>query len=252
MISSKFGRTALQLRARACQSLTTNSTRFKSSKPSASQSTSFFNSANDYFSGLRWRAANALTSTLPEEERNQLLETLDPKASEEKVVEEESTVPQISIDEAVAAARAREAELNHEKWEKQKEKLMAEAEEAARARVESDLMIQKRQLAFEAWKKELEREKNESENSREAKQTHVGDHPILGPIVIDLGHKRIHVASAKALASIPVWKKQRVYRHDRVKLMASDKLKSLHIGLPGVIGIFEVSECVVFSSFWDF
>jgi hypothetical protein len=240
MISRHLGSAILHQRSKACQSVTNNADvilRFKSTKTSASQTGSLFDSANGYFSALRWSAANALTSSLPEDERNQLLQKLGPKL-EDKPNEEESTVPQRSIDEAVAAARAQEAEIHSEKWEIGKEKLLADAEAAARARVESDLMIQKRQLAFEAWKRDLEREKGQAASTEEEQ---VGNHPILGPILLDLGHKRIHVASAKALASIPVWKKQRVYRHERAKTMVSDKLKTLHLGLPGIIGIYEVS-----------
>jgi hypothetical protein len=223
---------------------------FQSTKPSASQSSSIFNAANDYFSSLRWKAAGTLTSSLAEEERNQLMQKLEPKF-EDKHSEKDNHVPERSIDEAVAAARAQEVELHQQKWEDQKEQLLQEAEEAARARVESDLLIQKRQLAFEAWKRDLEKETNQSTTTSittaaAATQENVGDHPILGPVLYDLGHKRIHVASAKALASIPVWKKQRIYRHGRAKSMASDKMKTLHLGLPGIIGIYEVRLCIFF------
>jgi len=64
-------------------------------------------------------------------------------------------------------------------------------------------------------------------------------HPILGPVLIDFGYKRIHTVSAETLATIPVWKKQRIYRHNRAKAMAQDKLKTLHLGLPGVICVHE-------------
>jgi hypothetical protein len=238
--------------AKARQSTTrpTFSHRFQSNNR-APASSSIINSANDYFSSLRWKAANALTSSLPEEERSQLLEQVS-KANplvdekfEEKEEEEESTVPQLSIDEIVAATRAQEVESHRQRWETEKGKLMAEAEEAARKRVETDLMIQKRQLAFELWKKDLEREKNDDSFetiTQEKTSKKLGEHPVLGPVLVDLGSKRIHVVSAQSLAAIPVWKKQRIYRHSRAKNMASDKMKTLHLGLPGIIGIYERSD----------
>ena len=129
-------------------------------------------------------------------------------------------------------------------WEKEKEKLVAEAEEAARRRVASDLEIQRRHIAFEAWKRDLEKERDESHETMatnlQSKEEAMGDHPILGPVIADFGSKRVHATSAKALSAIPVWKKQRIYRHDRAKSMAKDKLKSIHLGLPGVIGLYEV------------
>jgi hypothetical protein len=68
----------------------------------------------------------------------------------------------------------------------------------------------------------------------------LGDHPILGPTICDLGHKRVYITSIERLSSLPVWEKQRFFRHERAKKMARDKAKTLHIGLPGVIGIYEV------------
>ena len=41
------------------------------------------------------------------------------------------------------------------------------------------------------------------------------EHPVLGQMIADLGYKRLHLASSKNLATIPVWKKQRIYRHER-------------------------------------
>jgi hypothetical protein len=213
---------------------------------------SILDSAADYLSTLRWRAANALTSSLSTEERLQLLQKFEPApksapAAAAAAQEDDSHVPAHSIAEAVAAARAQDAKLHQENWEHKKQKLEQEAEEAARARVGSDLVIQKRQLAFEAWKKNLEQENKQQESaaaaavvSKESQQEQLGVHPILGPALVDLGHKRVHLVSAKALASIPVWKKQRIYRHERANNMASDKLKSLDLGLPGIIGIYEV------------
>jgi hypothetical protein len=64
-------------------------------------------------------------------------------------------------------------------------------------------------------------------------------HPILGPVIQDLGYNRIHLLSAGKLGTIPIWKKQRIYRHERAKAMVEDKWKSMPLGLPGVICLHE-------------
>jgi hypothetical protein len=241
-----------------------------SSSSSSSNDGKTNNSITGYFGALRWKAANVLTSTLPEEEKNQLLEKLGSHASSSEKNEEDDDAIDAknsddeddqqhlshSIEEAIAFAKAQEAERFEERWEEEKEALIAEAEEAARRRIESDLEIQRRQLAFEAWKKDLEREKQQEASANAAqspmtaspssfaaqKEEALGEHPILGPVVADLGFKRIHLVSSRALAAIPVWKKQRIYRHTRAKSMAKDKLKTLDLGLPGVIGVFEAKD----------
>ena len=65
------------------------------------------------------------------------------------------------------------------------------------------------------------------------------DHPLLGSKILDLGYKRVHTMSANALGTIPVWNKQRIYRNDRVRSMADQKWKNMHLGLPGIIGLHE-------------
>lgn len=207
-------------------------------------------SVGDYFSSLRVKAANALTSNLPDEERNVLLDNLlrnGANAGDSTIDDEPDDDPatsyEPSIDEAIAATKLQEAERYEQRWEREKEELVVEAEMAAKARIESDIEIQKRQIAFEAWKAELEREKVEQteDSSNKTEAEGIGDHPVLGPIIADLGYKRIHLASSENLATVPIWKKQRVYRHGRSKNMAIEKLKTLSLGLPGVIGIFEVN-----------
>ena len=64
-------------------------------------------------------------------------------------------------------------------------------------------------------------------------------HPILGPLVSDLGYKRIHLSSSSKLVKIPIWKKQRSYQHNRAIAMAADKAKTMHLGFPGVICLYE-------------
>lgn len=244
-----------------------------------SNSLSFVNHASELWTSLRWKAANAITSSLSPDERNELLQRLKPskgtkndvsenvqKSSDELNLENDQGIVSKSIAEAVIAARAEEALRLSSKWEKEKEEIIKQAEIAAHERIQSEIQIQQHRIAFEKWKIELDMEQqkkseevqihNQDEmmlpstvknlnnvedvmSSVQENLTTESVHPILGPIVLDLGYKRIHIVSAKSLASIPVWNKQRIYRHDRVKAMANDKLKTLSIGMPGIIGLHE-------------
>jgi hypothetical protein len=64
-------------------------------------------------------------------------------------------------------------------------------------------------------------------------------HPILGPVIADLGYKRVHVVSSGRLGTIPIWEKQRTYRFDRAKRMAIDKTEQMHLGFLGIICLHE-------------
>ena len=230
-------------------------------------SSSLFDSMAEHYTNLRWRFATSLTESLPKEKQAELLERLNvnkpPQAKEEPAKQQNekeqeespSQQQQHSIQEAIAAAKAEEAQRQAAKWEKEKSKLMVEAEAAAKARVENELLIQHRRLAFERWQEELkhddktnsEREVTEQEESTETADVaeepiSVQDHPVLGSAIADLGYKRVHIASVQALKSLPVWKKQRTYRHSRAKSMAQDKMKTLHLGMPGIIALHEVSR----------
>lgn len=207
-------------------------TRYLSNKSSPSTSTSVF---GDLFTSLRLGATNALTSSLSEKEKDQLLSRLNPsKTTPEKDTKDELVVER-SIAEAVAEAKAKEAQRQEAKWEQKEKEILAQAEKAARDRVENEVKIQKQRMEFEKW----EAARNDANGSTEAGVAEA-DHPVLGPATVDLGYKRIHVVSVEALATIPIWKKQRIYRHDRAKTMASDKMKTLHLGMPGIIGLHEV------------
>ena len=201
------------------------------------------------FSNLRWKAAQVLTESLSKEERSVLLKAIDAvdkttiiKSTKEQEIANADDM-KATIGEAVAAAKVEESMKMKDKWEKEKKFLMAEAEASARARVESDIRIQERRLALEKWTKMVEAEKNAEEGlistTRIVSPTTVAEHPLLGVVVADLGYKRIHLASAKILSTIPVWKEQRIYRHDRAKNMAKDKIKTAHLGMPGVIVLHE-------------
>ena len=67
-------------------------------------------------------------------------------------------------------------------------------------------------------------------------------HPLLGPVIVDLGYKRVHVVSSGRLGTIPIWKKQRTFKYDRVKSMAAEKEEQMHLGFPGIICLNEDAE----------
>ena len=192
-------------------------------------SSNVLNSFVDYFGDLRVKAANALTDSLSEEDRQRLLKRLDGVDANGAQQELEKTVG-----EAVAAAKIEEAQRQESQWQQEKDRLFQEAEEAARARIESDLRLQERQVALERWNKDLQEEIS-------AKETKP-DHPLLGRMLHDFGTKQIYSVSAKQLATLPVWKKQRIYRHDRAKFIAKDKRNTPHLGMPGIIVLHEDTE----------
>ena len=112
-----------------------------------------------------------------------------------------------------------------------------------------------RKVVFEQWKNDVQNEKEQQQykkqqrldddtvpmsvDSSDESEKEVEVHPILGQELADLSYKRIHLMSAATLASLPVYEKQRAYRHDRAQLMAKDKLKTLWMGVPGVISLME-------------
>jgi len=67
-------------------------------------------------------------------------------------------------------------------------------------------------------------------------------HPILGSTLANLGYKRLHLVSSGQLGTIPVWNRNRIYRHNRARSMAADKEKSMHLGFPGVICLYEDAD----------
>jgi hypothetical protein len=203
----------------------------------------------DLIASMRWKAANALTSSLSSEERNLLLQRLDNGTSASANAAASTTIedkqgktknnPEVDVQhtiaEAVAAARAQEAQRSQQKWQAEKEALLMEAEKAARARVEADLAIQMRRMQFRQWETQVEQAKNKmNENDvaanvicpeenqplqQPAQQKDMDTlssssmedpsaHPLLGPCVLDLGYKRLHVVGTEVLTAIPVWEKQ--------------------------------------------
>ena len=219
--------------------------RFLSSAPPELQDDS---SLAGYFTSLRLRAVSALTTSLSADERHAVLESLH---AVDKITSRNEASR--SIGEAVAAAVRQESEQSEARWEREREAIEATADRAATERIEHELALAERRRGIDRWQKELEserqREKREQEQSRQQReeQTHravgdANDHPILGRPLIDLGYKRVHVVPARSLTAVPIWEKQRTYRHDRAKVMANDKLKTQDIGLPGIISLHEDTE----------
>lgn len=225
--------------------------RYKSSESTARLASSL-ESANSFWLSLRRRAAVALTQSLSVDDKREILEKIGGKQLLEiekpvnnSIQEDDSLLLKNSIAEAVAQARIEEAQKQEKKWEKDKEAILQEAEKAAMERVASQLRIQK----FNQWQEEVGMAMNSStlEGSTHTlgaqEETRIKhEHPVLGMAYATLGYKSVHLVSAKDLADIPVWEKQRIYRHDRAKAMAQDKLKTTKLGMPGVITLYEVSN----------
>lgn len=223
--------------------------RYKSSTPTSYSLASSLESATSFLISMRRRAAIALTETLSIDDKRDLLEKIQGKDLFEEPEpkskhEDDSLLLKNSIAEAVAQARIEESQKQEEKWEKVKEGILQKAEKAATERVASQFRIQK----FNQWQEEVERAKSTSISeesthtlgAQEVQEEH--HHPVLGKACATLGYKSVHLVSANDLADIPVWEKQRIYRHDRARGMAQDKLKTLKLGMPGIITLYEVSR----------
>ena len=216
------------------------------SSSNVNDESSILSSATSYLTALRLRAVSALTTSLTDVEREEILGKLN--AVDKRGAEVQA---QKSIGEAVAEAQAKEAAASKTKWAREREEIEKKAEQAAQERIKHEIALAKAEAAtrreeMEIWKSELEAEKEKEVGLHKEEQKHAdeeGDfHPILGRPMVDLGYKRVHTVSARALAAVPIWEKQRVYRHDRARTMASDKMKSLDTGLPGIITLHEDSN----------
>jgi hypothetical protein len=183
------------------RSLYRSSTRSQSLqlRSKSTKAASFMNTAAETISSLRWRIATSLTESLSPQEQQELLARLkvaEPTPTTTQQPEEEPHV-QKSIAEAVAQARAEEAKAQSAQWEREKDRLKAEFEEAARKRVETELAIQHRKLAFEKWQQEVQAANQNNNNNYNSTNvvkatvvTSEEDHPVLGKPILDLGYKR--------------------------------------------------------------
>eukprot|EP00592_Proboscia_alata_P008201 CAMPEP_0194362894 /NCGR_PEP_ID=MMETSP0174-20130528/10748_1 /TAXON_ID=216777 /ORGANISM="Proboscia alata, Strain PI-D3" /LENGTH=459 /DNA_ID=CAMNT_0039136089 /DNA_START=13 /DNA_END=1392 /DNA_ORIENTATION=- len=171
-----------------------------------------------YVESLRLKAALSLTASLSTTNRETVLQSTGAVDKQTADVEKKH-----SIGEAVAKAVAEEASRSVLIMKEKERDIIEQTEAAALARIQNEIKI---------YEQTLQDESPDAES----------DHPILGPTLFDFGYKRIHVVSASTLSTIPVWERQRTYRHDRAKLMASEKSKALHTGLPGIIALYEGSD----------
>lgn len=176
------------------------------------------------------------------------------RAREEHLRSRRRDVEENDANGAAAALVARrriaeEAELRaRERMEAElaatRERMRRDEEERRRARLKEEEEREARRTreeAFERWKMDVERERRREEGEG-ALPDRSRSHPVLGPEVASLPYKRIHLTPASTLASLPVYEDQRAYRHDRAKVMARDKKKTLWMGIPGIISLVEDEE----------
>ena len=223
-------------------------------------------------SSLHKRVAHAITSTLTNENQSEIHKSLSSK------LREADSHRSHSIDEAIVSAQAREAHhqsskkvgeesvANATRQQQQLEKEIEEraikkaeerhklelalveeklrrAAEAEKERIQKLDLEHKRELKFAKWKEDVSREKKEKGSTdQETSDPALDDHPILGRQIAHLQTKRLYLTRASTLASLPVYEKQRAYRHERAKVMAKDKKSSLWMGVPGVISLAEEED----------
>ena len=133
-------------------------------------------------------------------------------------------------------------ELSYEKWKEDvaKEK-MEQRQKEGESNVATTQKGGERVHGEEVMTKLIEEQEGGMEigTIRDDDQLLYPIHPILGPQIAILPYKRVHLTPASILASIPVYERQRAYRHDRALTMAKDKRKTLWMGIPGVISLME-------------
>lgn len=250
----------------------------------------------EFLSLVRWGAANALTASLPEDQREELLRRMVTQRSFGDEIpaspREAWMVGRGSIQEEIAVSLAEEARsrMNGGEFDQatHADEIEKQIEDAARARVESEFLVQKMRFEQDIRKIvllqndpveqnlrkrgdqiEVERERmtkleqdieeirmrRPADDGINEKSGHNGSatreklvtnlvhiHPLLGPVLKDLGYKQLYLVQSEKLGTIPVWNKNRIYRHSRAQLMASDKLKSMHLGFPGVVCLHEDTD----------
>lgn len=78
----------------------------------------------------------------------------------------------------------------------------------------------------------------EPSTQTQSRSTHLL-HPLLGELVCDLKYKKVYLTSVRALASAPVWQKQRTLRVQRAAKIVKNKQKNSTVSiLPGVISMY--------------
>jgi len=144
------------------------------------------NVTGDILSLLRFSAANFLTSSLPEDQRKDLLQRMGGGASPTIVISAATTTTvtdeanniepeqqqreRASIQEEIALARAEEAQINEEKWNKGKKEIIKQMEEAANERVTNELQIQKMRIVQELKEQGVREEEEETKKIAATKE----------------------------------------------------------------------------------
>lgn len=107
--------------------------------------------------GLRYATATALTASLPDQQKSQLLSQIKPVEDGTLEVQLKANEEEIrgSIQEEIALAVREEARKNKDQWQKEKEEITKKLEAASEARMKSELAIQQRRLEEEkkSWEK---------------------------------------------------------------------------------------------------
>ncbi len=118
-----------------------------------------------------------------------------------------------------------------------------EREKMTQLEQDIDDIKRRRGSAVEAYANEYRQQESYEDSSMAFRNadayTIAPPHPILGPVLCDLGYKQIYLVPADNLGTIPVWNKNRIYRHRRAQSMALDKLQSMQLGFPGVVCLHE-------------
>jgi hypothetical protein len=178
----------------------------------------------DFFATARFQIAQSVTAALDPADRHELLSKYSVPTTSEATAAPPTA---LSIAEAVAKAKMEQAQKDRQRWEQEKQEILAQAAEASKQRVlqEMELTRVRRANVYQQWQKE---------------QHEI--HPILGQLVQDFGYKRTYTVALDQLKNVPVWEKQRTYRHARAQKMAKDKLQTLHLGMLGNIMLHQNLE----------
>jgi hypothetical protein len=109
-----------------------------------------------------------------------------------------------------------------------------EAEKEQFAQLSKQLEMMKLQQQLQEIEDEEKREIDETDEDGSDEDDDEDDatetvHPVLGPVVADLGYKRLHFVSSGKLGTIPVWNRNRYVKSkiDCVALLFKNKSKFL-------------------------
>ena len=131
--------------------------------------------SQDLLSVLRFSAANIITSSLPDNQRQELLQRLGSSSNSVGVLPPEKAETgeqqRASIQEEIALARAEEAALSEQQWNTEKEQIMQQMEQAANERVQNELEVQKMRLEQEQeQQRRIEEEEEETGTKSNSKK----------------------------------------------------------------------------------